>query len=112
MAETHEIKIETEVLSSKTIYKGKTTRLEIHDYWDSHGTNVDWGKREKEFSHEVEIEIVSKQVRYDFGPHVAPQVFEVWDLLVNGKKYDLEAELTGYKALKTKLVLSACVGAG
>ncbi len=110
--ESVEIKMDTEVLSSTTIYKGKTTRLEIHDYWDSHGTKVDWGTREKDFGHEAEIEIVSKQVKYDFGPHVAPQVFEIWDLLVDGKKYDLEAELMGYKALKTKLVLTACIGSG
>ncbi len=107
-----EIKMDTEVLSSKTIYKGKTTRLEIHDYWDSHGTKVNWGNREVNFDHEAEIEIVSKQVKYDFGPSWRAQVFEIWDLLVDGKEYNLEAELTGYRALKTKLVLQACVGAG
>lgn len=108
--ETKTFKVDTEVLDTKTVYKGVTKKIEINKYWDSHGREVDWGQDVKTFDKEVPFEIISKQIKYNWK-YMEPTVFESWDILVNGEKLT-GFELTGYKALKTKLVLHACMGAG
>jgi hypothetical protein len=108
--ETHEIKTTAKVLSRKTLLKGTTKRIEVNKYWDSHGNEVDWGQDVENFDSEKEFEIIEEQVERDFG--FSKYTFDEWHILVDGKRFDKEFELTGYKNLKTKLVLHACVGAG
>ena len=110
--ETIEIKHERTVLSTKTLYEGSFNKIEVNKYWDSHGREIDWGKETNNYDTPAQVKITSSIVRFDFGEHIKPQTWEIWNIYVNGKRFDTEFELTGYRALKSKLVLSACVGAG
>ena len=108
--ETHEIKQEVKVLSKKTLLKGTTKQIVVNKYWDSHGDEHDWGTDTTKFDSEKEFEIIEEQVEHDFGFNKF--TFDEWKIIVDGKRFDTEFELTGYKYLKTKLVLHGCVGAG
>ena len=108
--ETHTIKTTSKVLSTKTLLKGTTKQIVVNKYWDSHGNEVDWGQDVENFDSEKEFEIIEEQVEWDFGFN--KDTFDEWHILVDGKRFDKEFELTGYKYLKTKLILHGCVGAG
>ena len=108
--ETHTIKTTSKVLSTKTLLKGKTKKIIVNKYWDSHGNEVDWGTDTTKFDTEKEFEIIEEQVERDFG--FSKYTFDEWKIIVDGKRFDTGYELTGYKAQKTQLVLHGCVGAG
>ena len=104
--ETHEIKVEQKNLGSKIILKGKVKKITVNKYWDSHGDEIDWGTDTTKFDTEKEFEIVEKQQK------IFNQIFEVWNLYVDGERFDTEFELTGYKLSGNNLTLHGCVGAG
>lgn len=108
--ETHTIKTSSKVLSKKTLFTGTTKKIEVNKYWDSHGDEIDWGQDVTNFDTEKNFEIIEEKVERDFG--FSKYTFDEWHIFVDGKRFDTEFELTGYKSLKTKLVLHACVGAG
>jgi len=103
--------MERKILNTKTLIKGTTKKIEVNKYWDSHGTEVDWGQDTVNYDSEKTFEIISHDVEFS-SEYIDPVIFEEWEILVDGKRFDHEFELTGYKLLKTKLVLHACVGAG
>lgn len=90
----------------KTLLKGKIKKITVKKYWDSHGNEVDWGTDITKFDTEKDFEIISKE-RDIYG-----QIFEIWNILVDGERFDTEFELTGYRLNGNNLVLHACVGAG
>ena len=90
----------------KTLLKGKVKKITVKKYWDSHGNEVDWGTDTTKFDTEKDFEIISKE-RDIYG-----QIFEIWNILVDGERFDTEFELTGYRLNGNNLVLHACVGAG
>ena len=92
----------------KTLLKGKVKKIIVNKYWDSHGNEVDWGTDTTKFDTEKDFEIISKE-RDIYG-----QIFEIWNILVDGERFDKEFELTGYQFERNKknLILHACVGAG
>ena len=109
--EQHIINTEAKVLSTQVLYKGKTKKIVINKYWDSHGREVDWGKDVNKFDGEKDFEIIEEKVERDFGD-LGKFTFDEWKIFVDGKRFDKEFELTGYKVQATQLVLHACVGAG
>lgn len=104
--ETHTIKVEQKELSSKTLLKGKVKKITVNKYWDSHGNEIDWGTDTTKFEAEKDFEIIEKKQEI-FG-----QIFAIWNILVDGKRFDKEFELTGYKLSGNNLTLHGCVGAG
>ena len=92
----------------KTLLKGKVKKIIINKYWDSHGTEVKWGTDTENYDIEKDFEITEKKTTI-YGVD-----FNVWNILVDGKRFDKEFELTGYhfEHNKKNLILHACVGAG
>ena len=109
--ETHTIKLDTEVLGTKTLFKGKTKKIEVNKYYDLDGTVINEGKDVIDYPNEAEFEIIEKKVKYNWE-FMEPSIFERWELKVNGMRILTDLELTGYRVLKTKVVLQGCTGAG
>ena len=106
-AETFKLDIKTTVKSTETLYKGTTPKIQINKYWDSHGTKIDWGT-ETIPGGEVEIKKVITTWEFSSGP----QDFEYWHLYLNGVRVENRGDVVGYRVLKTKMVLTNCIGAG
>ena len=109
--EWHTVEQKITTLSQKTLYKGKTKKIIINKYWDSHGDEIDWGTDTTKFDTEKDFEIISKTKEFQFCGGT-PFTEDCWEIIVDGKRFDTEFELTGYKVQKTQLVLHGCVGAG
>lgn len=109
--ETHTIKLDTEVVGTRTLFAGKTKKIELNKYYDLDGTIINEGKDTINYDSEVPFEIIEKKIKYNWE-YISPQVLERWEIKVNGMRICTDVELTGYKVLKTKLVLSGCTGAG
>ena len=107
--EVHEIKTDTKVLSTKVLFKGKTNKVVNKKYWDSHGHHVDWGTDTMKFDHDVDVEIIEKQIRYNFE-YTEPFTATIWDVKVDGKS--IEGEVTYYRHSSRQLTLHNCIGAG
>lgn len=107
--EVHEIKMDTKVLSTKVLFKGKTNKVVNKKYWDSHGNHVDWGTDTMKFDHDVDVEIVEKEIEYS-SEYIHPTVFTSWDVTVDGKK--IEGDVTYYRHSSRQLTLHNCIGAG
>ena len=103
------IETETKVLSEKVLVKGKTKKVVNKKYWDSHGHNVDWGTDTMKFDHDVDVEIVEKQIEYNLE-YIGPVTFTLWDVKVDGKEID--GEVTSYRHSSRQLTLHNCIGAG
>lgn len=104
--EGHTIKLETTNEQRKLIRDFADVlprKVEVKRYWNSHGNKVDWGT-------EILTDVKSMKITehsYDcYGVHV---VF--WNLEINGKDAEL-GDIDCYEVLKTKIKLTACVGAG
>ena len=64
--ETRAIKTNTEVLGTKTLYKGKTKKIEVNKYYDLDGQEINEGKDVLEYPNEVDFEIIEKKIRYNW----------------------------------------------
>ena len=86
-------------------------QVRIKYYWDSHGTIIDQADTQLKFDCEKKFEIYKEVYEYYFD-FVPTQTWEFWHLYIDGQKVDDLGEITSYHALKTKLKLDCCVGAG
>ena len=92
-------------------YEGYTKKIECTNYWDSHGKRVEYDPTEYKFDCEKKYEIW-KVISETFYPAINyTYQYEDWKLYIDGARLDL-GEITSYRALKTKLKLDVCVGAG
>lgn len=108
--ETHTVKLDTEVLSTKTLIKATTKKVVVKKYYDLDGQIIDEGTDTYKFDHDVPFEITEKKIKYNWE-FIEPTIHEVWGMTLNGKKVNY-GELTQYRYSKTQLTLHACVGAG
>jgi hypothetical protein len=98
-------------LSRELLYEGYTAKVECKNYWDSHGKRVEYEPTQHKFDSPKKFEIwkVCGETSYSTFDYV--HQWEYWHLYIDGKKLDV-GEIMSYKALKTKLKLDCCVGAG
>lgn len=99
-----------EILNTKLLYEGVTQNILVNKFYDYHGQKIDQGHDTIQLKNSTKFKIVERNLRH----HMSFSTFDttVWDLILNGKTKNLNADIVGYKVLKDKLVLSACVGAG
>ena len=100
-----------EVLSSKTLIKGKINKIEVYKYYDLHGQEISEGTEKINYDELVDFEIVEVKEKWIFD-HSEPSIFDMWKININGEKSLNEYEITGYKLVDKKLLLHGCVGAG
>ena len=105
------IKLDTKLISSKILFSGKTKQIELNKYYDLDGMIIDDGTDIINYENETQFEIIEKKIKYDWG-YGSQEIIDCWEIKVNGKKIYKDIELTAYKVLKNKLVLSGCSGAG
>lgn len=108
--ETKIIKMDTEVLGTKTLIKGKTKKIVVKNYYDLDGQIINEGTTTENYENEVDFEIIEKQVKYNWK-FMKPTITEQWEIKVNGTKVNY-GELTSYRHSSRQLTLHACVGAG
>jgi hypothetical protein len=90
----------------KTLLKGKVKQIIINKYWDSHGNEISWGTETHHFDTDKEFEITETKKTF-YGVD-----FDIWNIMVDGKRFDTEFELTGYNFNDGNLILHGCIGAG
>ena len=101
------------IISRELLVEGFTKKVECKNYWDSHGTRVDYAPTQYKFDREKKFEIweVVTETHYPSINHTQTSTY--WKLLVEGKEFDPNLGwLMGYNHLKTKLKLDCCVGCG
>lgn len=111
MAETFTIKTNRKLIERELLVEGFTKKVECKNYWDSHGKRLDQADTQYKFDCEKKFEIYKEVYEYYFD-FVPTQTWEFWHLYIDGQKFEDLGEITSYHALKTKLKLDCCVGAG
>jgi hypothetical protein len=105
------IKTNRKLIERELLVEGFTKKVECKNYWDSHNTRIDQADTQLKFDCEKKFEIYKEVYEYYFD-FVPTQTWEFWNLYINGQKVEDLGEITSYHALKTKLKLDCCVGAG
>jgi hypothetical protein len=111
MVETFEIKTNRKLITRELLVEGFTKKVECKNYWDSHGKRLDQADTQLKFDCEKKFEIYKEVYEYYFD-FIPTQEWEFWNLYIDGQKVEDLGEITSYHALKTKLKLDCCVGAG
>lgn len=109
--ETFTLKTNRKLISRELLVEGSTKKVECKNYWDHHGERWDKAKTQLNFDFETKYELWQEVYEYYFD-FVPTQTWGFWTLYVDGKKVEDLGEITGYHALKTKLKLDCCIGAG
>ena len=106
-----EVHLDTEDLGTKTLYKGKTKRIDVKKYYDLKDHTIDEGTDITKYDQEVDFEIKAHKVKthWEYCPDTEE---EYWEVYVNGERFDKHFEVVEYNVLKTKLVLTGCTGVG
>jgi hypothetical protein len=105
------IKTNRKLIERELLVEGFTKKVECKNYWDSHDTRINQADTQLKFDCEKKFEIYKEVYEYYFD-FVPTQTWEFWNLYINGQKVDDLGEITSYHALKTKLKLDCCIGAG
>ena len=110
--ETGPIKTDMKVVSRELVQEGYSKRFDIRYYWDSHGKAI-WDFEEPEtrkYSEPKKFELY-KEVREYYFEFCPTMTCEFLFLYIDGEKVDI-GEITYVEALKTKVKIESCVGAG
>ena len=100
-------------ISRKLLYQGLTKKIECKNYWDSHGTRVEYAPTQYKFDREKKFEIWEIITETHYAAINNTQIYTDWKLIVDGKPLDPNLGwIVGYSHLKTKLKLDCCVGCG
>jgi hypothetical protein len=111
--ETVTLDIKTKELSRTLLHEGYTKKVECKNYWDSHGTRVEYARTQYKFDREKKFEIWEVVTETYYPSIDLTQQHTDWRLLVEGEKLDPDMGwVMGYDHLKTKLKLDCCVGCG
>ncbi len=105
--------ITSKEISRTLLHEGFTKKVECKNYWDSHGTRVEYAPTQYRFDSEKKFEIweVVTETHYPAINHT--QTYTDWKLVVEGKPLDPNLGwVMAYDHLKTKLKLDCCVGCG
>ena len=109
---TGTIDIDMKVVSRELVQEGYTKRLDLRYYWDSHGKTI-WDFEEPEirkYSEPKKYEVYREVREYSFE-YCPNQTWDFLFLYIDGEKVDI-GEITCVQALKTKVKVESCVGAG
>lgn len=99
-------------LSRKLERIGFTKRVDVKAYWDSHGKAIPWdGDKVFKYPEPKEYKLYRVQKKLEFE-YTSPYEFEELELFIDGERLGDIGQITCFEALKTKLKLDCCVGAG
>lgn len=98
-------------LSRELLCEGYTSKVDCTNFWDAHGKRIECEPTQHKFDRQKKFEIwkVVGETHYPNIDYV--HQWEDWKLYIDGERLDV-GELMSYRALKTKLKLDCCVGAG
>ena len=102
-----------EIVSTKTLIKGKITSIVVQEYYDLHGQEIPEGTKVFDYKNLVNFEILEVEEKWIWSDG-KPSIFHPWKLKVNDEDSLTEYEITGYKLIEDnhRLILRGCVGAG
>lgn len=113
MATAADSDINYKEISSVLLYKGSTKKVECNNYWDSHGTRVEYAPTQYKFDREKNFEIWEVVTEIHCPSINYTRTRTDWRLMVEGKPLDPHLGwVEGYSHLKTKLKLDCCIGCG
>ena len=99
-------------ISRELIREGYTKRVDTNAYWDSHGKAIPWdGSEVFKYSELKKYELYKVQQLWE-SEYIKPMEFEHFELFVDGERLKNIGEITCFEALKTKVKLDCCAGAG
>ena len=105
--------ITTKEISRKLLHEGYTKKVECKNYWDSHGTRVEYAPTQYKFDSEKKFELWEVETETFYPAINHTQRYTDWRLVVEGKPLDPNLGwVMEYAHLKTKLKLDCCVGCG
>ena len=111
--ETVKLDITTKEIGRKLLHEGYTKKVECKNYWDSHGTRVEYAPTQYKFDREKKFEIWEVETETYYPALDMTQQYTDWRILVEGEKLDPNLGwIMEYDHLKTKLKLDCCVGCG
>ena len=111
--ETVTLNITTKEIGRTLLHEGYTKKIECKNYWDSHGTRVEYAPTQYKFDREKKFEIWAVETETYYPALNMTQKYVDWRLLVEGETLDPNLGwLMEYDHLKTKLKLDCCVGCG
>lgn len=111
--ETAELNITTKEISRTLLHEGFTKKIECKNYWDSHGTRVEYAPTQYKFDFEKKFEIWEVVTETHYPAIDYTQTCVDWILIVEGESLDPNLGwIVSYTHLKTKLKLDCCVGTG
>lgn len=88
-----------------------TRKIDCSNYWDSHGKAIPCAATQYKFDSLKKVELY-RVVREHHSQYIPTYTTEWLYLYVDGKQLEGLGEITKYRALKTKVKLDCCVGAG
>lgn len=99
-------------ISRELIREGYTKRVDTKPYWDSHGKAIPWGEPQT-FKYQEPKKFELYRVKHLWeSEYIQPAEFEFLHLYIDGEKLEDIGEITCFEALRTKIKLDVCVGAG
>ena len=111
--ETVKLDITTKEIGRKLLHEGYTKKVECKNYWDSHGTRVEYAPTQYKFDREKKFESWEVETETFYPALNHTQRYTDWRILVEGEKLDPNLGwIMEYDHLKTKLKLDCCVGCG
>ena len=111
--ETVTLNITSKEISRELLYEGYTKKIECKNYWDSHGTRIEYAPTQYKFDREKKFEIWSVETETYYPAIDYTHASVDWYLKVEGEKLDPNLGwIMEYDHLKNKLKLDCCVGCG
>lgn len=99
-------------ISRELVRSGYTKRVDTKAYWDSHGRAIPWdGSQVIKYPEQKKYELYRVEKRLE-SEYIKPYEFEELELFLNGERLKDIGQITCFEALKTKVKLDCCVGAG
>ena len=98
---------------AKLLFANELNKIVLDKFWDSHGTEVDYGRDEINYNNLVNFQIIEKEMvmKTEYLPDYE---YTEWELLVNGKVKELSGEICAYDFDEDEhtLYIHLCIGAG
>ena len=99
-------------ISRELVQIGYTKRVDVKSYWDAHGKAIPWdGDKMFKYPEPKEYKLYRVQKKLE-SEYIQPYEFEELELFIEGERLRDIGQITCFEALKTKLKLDCCVGAG
>ena len=99
-------------ISRELVQIGYTKRVDVKSYWDAHGKAIPWEKDQIFKYPELKGYKLYRVQKKMESEYIQPYEFEELELFIEGERLRDIGQITCFQALKTKLKLDCCVGAG